>query len=136
MKTGAPNTSNKCFRYGKEGHMSYNCPEKHNQQVPQGQNSNQKGRYQPSPNTRKVNHVFADTTQEAHEVMLGTFSINSISATILFYSGASHSFISQEFVRLHGMTLCVMKEPILVASPGGGMQANLWCPSASLSLRG
>jgi hypothetical protein len=29
-----------------------------------------------------------------------------------------------------------MKEPILVASPGGGMKANLWCPSASLSLRG
>jgi hypothetical protein len=34
------------------------------------------------------------------------------------------------------MTLCVMKEPILVTSPGGGMQATLWCPSTSLSLRG
>jgi hypothetical protein len=31
------------------------------------------------------------------------------------------------------MTLCVMKEPILVTSLGEGMQATLWCPSASLS---
>jgi hypothetical protein len=31
------------------------------------------------------------------------------------------------------MTLCAMKEPILVTSLGGGMQATLWCPSASLS---
>jgi hypothetical protein len=75
--------------------------------------------------------VSAEMAQEVPEVMLGTFSVNSIPATILFYSLASHSFISQTF-----MTLCVMKEPILVTSSGGGMQATLWCPSASLSLRG
>jgi hypothetical protein len=80
--------------------------------------------------------VSAETTHEVPKVMLGTFSIISIPATILFYSRASHSFISQAFVRLHGMTLCVMKEPVLVASSGGGMQATLWCPLASLSLRG
>jgi hypothetical protein len=80
--------------------------------------------------------VSTKTTQEAPEVMLSTFSVNSIPTTILFYYGASHSFISQAFVRLHGMTLCVMKEPILVSSLGGGMQATLWCPSASISLMG
>ena len=116
--------------------MSYNCPERQNQQAPQGQNSNQKGTPQKPPLYGKVNHVSAETALEAPEVMLGTFSINFIPATILFYSEASHSFISQAFVRLHGMTLCVMKQPILVASPWGSMQANLWCPSASLSLRG
>ena len=67
--------------------MFYNCPEKQNQQVTQGQNSNQKGRYQLPSNTGKVNHVSVDTAQEAPEVMLGTFSVNSISATVIFDSG-------------------------------------------------
>jgi hypothetical protein len=48
----------------------------------------------------KVNHVNAETAQEAPEVMLGTFSVNSISATILFYSGASHSFILKHLLEI------------------------------------
>ena len=116
--------------------MFYNCPKKQNRQVPQGQNSNQKGRYQPPSNTRKVSHVSAHTAQETPEVMLGTFSVNSISAAVLFDSGASHSFISQAFVRMHSIPLCAMKKPILVNSPGGSMPASYWSPSASISLRG
>jgi len=79
--------------------------------------------------------VSAETAQEAPEVMLGTFSVNSISTTVLFDSGASHSFISQAFVRMHNIPLCAMKKTILVNSPGGSMLASYWCPSASLSLR-
>ena len=45
-----------------------------------------------------------------------TFSVNSILATVLFDSGASHSFISQAFVRMHNIPLCAMKDPILVNS--------------------
>jgi len=112
--------------------MSYNCLEKPNQQTPQRQNSYQK----PSPNTRRVNHLSIDTAQEAPEVMLGTFNINSIPATVLFDSGASHSFISQTFVRVHSIPLVAMKNPMLVNSPGGTMPASYCCPSANLSLRG
>jgi hypothetical protein len=54
--------------------------------------------------------------------MLGTFSINSISATVLFDSGASHSFISQAFVRMHSIPLCAMKDPMLVNSLGVACQ--------------
>ena len=111
-------------------------PKKQNQQVPQGQNSNHKGRYLPPPNTRKVNHVSVDTAQEAPKVMLGMFSVNYISATILFYFGASHSFISQAFVRMHSIPLCAIKNPILVNSLGGSMPTSYCYPSASISLRG
>ena len=76
----------------------------------------------------------SDAAQETPEVMLGMFSINSISATILFDSGASHSFISQAFVRMHSIPLCAMKNPILVNSPGGSMPASYWSPSTSVSL--
>ena len=77
-----------------------------------------------------------DTAQEASEVMLGTFSVNSTLATVLFDSGASHSFISQAFVRVHSIPLRAMKNPILVNSPGGTIPASYCCPSASITLRG
>ena len=70
------------------------------------------------------------------KVMLGTFNVNSTPTTFLFYSGASHSFISQAFVRNHSIPLCAMKDPILVNSPGGSMQASYRCLPTSLSLRG
>ena len=70
------------------------------------------------------------------EVIIGTFNVKSTPATILFYFGASHSFISQTFARNHSIPLCAMKDPILVSSPGGSMQASYRCLPTSLSLRG
>ena len=70
------------------------------------------------------------------EVMLGTFDVNSTPATVLFDSRASHSFISQAFVRNHSIPLCAMHNPLLVNSPGGSMQASYRCLPTSLSLRG
>ena len=77
-----------------------------------------------------------ETALAKPEVMLGTFDVNSTPATVLFYSGASHSFISQAFVRNHSIPLCAMKNPILVNSPGGSMPAFYHCLPTSLSLRG
>jgi hypothetical protein len=54
--------------------------------------------------------------------MLGTFSVNSISAIVLFDFDASHSFISQAFVRMHIIPLCAMKDPMLVNSLGVACQ--------------
>ena len=77
-----------------------------------------------------------ETTLVEPEVMLGTFDVNSTPATVLFYFGASHSFISQAFVRTHSIPFCDMKDPILLNSLGGSMQASYRCLSTSLSLRG
>jgi hypothetical protein len=131
MKTSAPNTPTKCFCCGKEGHLSYNYPKKVNQQTPQKQNSNQK-----LPYYRKVTHVSEETAIAEPEVMLGTFDVHSIPATILFDSGASHSFISQLFVKTHSIPLCAMRNPILVNSSRGSMQASYQCLPISLILRG
>jgi hypothetical protein len=68
--------------------------------------------------------------------MLGTFDVHSTPATVFFYSGASHSFISQSFVRIHRIHLCAMKNHILVNSPGGSMLASYRCLPISLILRG
>jgi len=79
--------------------------------------------------------VAAETVQEGPEIMMGTFSINSIPATVLFDSGASHTFISQAFVRVHSIPLVTMKTHMLVNSPGGTIPVSYCCPSTSLSLR-
>jgi hypothetical protein len=60
MKNSAPNTPTRCYVCGKEGHMSYHCPEKQNQQTPQSQKSNQR-----QSGTGRVNHVSSDTAHEA-----------------------------------------------------------------------
>jgi hypothetical protein len=40
----------------------------------------------------KVNHVTAEQAQDAPDFVLDTFPVNSVSATVSFDSGASHSF--------------------------------------------
>jgi len=137
MKTSAPNTPNICYCCGEVGHYTNHCPRKQNQLTPQGQHNNQKGTPQkPAPNTGNMNHVSTETGLAEPEVMLGMFDVNSTPATVLFYSRASHSFISQAFVRTHSIPLCAMKDPILVNSLGGSMQASYRCLPTSLSLRG
>jgi hypothetical protein len=80
--------------------------------------------------------VSQETAAEEPEVMLGTFDVHSSPTTVLFYSGASHSFISQAFVRTHRIHLCAMKNSILVNSLGGSMLASYRCLPISLILRG
>jgi hypothetical protein len=52
-----------------------------------------------------VNHVTAEEAQDAPGVVLGTFSVNSVPATVLFDSGASHSFITEQFVAKHDILM-------------------------------
>jgi hypothetical protein len=105
-------------------------------EFPNQPNSFRNGNQRVASNGPKVNHVNANTAQEASEFMLGTFSVNSIPATILFDSGASHSFISQAFVRNHSIPLVAMKRTMIVNSPGETLPASYCCPSANIALRG
>ena len=84
----------------------------------------------------KVNHVTTETAQEAPDVMISMLPVNSNLAIVLFDSGASHSFIAYTFIKKHGISICVMKKPMLVNSPGGEMKANWICLAASLIIRG
>jgi hypothetical protein len=56
--------------------------------------------------------VSTEIAQTEPEVMLGTFNVHSTPATILFYSGASHTFISNIFVKMHSVPMLAMKEPL------------------------
>jgi hypothetical protein len=57
--------------------------------------------------------------QEGAPVMTGIFSILNYPAVILFYSGASHSFISAKFSAKCPLTFHHTNGAIMIATPGG-----------------
>jgi hypothetical protein len=66
--------------------------------------------------------------------VLGTFPINSVPATILFDSGATDSFITDQFVEKHNMPVSPMKKPLLVSSLGSDMKSSHLCPHVNLKI--
>jgi hypothetical protein len=86
------------------------------QQMRSGNQTPQSNKGQQSQGRGRVNHVSAETAQENPHVMLGMFFVNSIPASVLFDSGASHSFISTQFVAKHSIPMCPMKQTMLVKS--------------------
>jgi hypothetical protein len=77
-----------------------------------------------------------DEAQQAQDVVLGMFLASSHPGTILFDSGASHSFITSSFVAKHSLQIATKKHTMLVSSPGGEMRTKLICPAISISIRG
>jgi hypothetical protein len=84
----------------------------------------------------RINHMTIDEAQQAQYVVLGMFLATSHPATILFDSGASHSFISSCFVVKHNLPIATMKYMMLVSSPGGEMRTRQICPAVSITIRG
>jgi hypothetical protein len=64
------------------------------------------------------------------------FLASSHPATVLFDSGASHSFISLSFVVKHQLPITIMKQTMLVSSPGGEMRTKHICPAISITISG
>jgi hypothetical protein len=77
-----------------------------------------------------------DEAQQAQDVVLGMFLASSHPATVLFDSGASHSFIASSFVAKHNLPVANMKHTMLVSSPGGEMSTKLISPAIRISKRG
>jgi hypothetical protein len=96
------------------GHLARQCPNKPSspgaggQSRPQGHQNYTYG---------KVNHVTTEEAQQDQDVVLGMFLASSHPATVLFDSGASHSFISSSFVAKHHLPIIIMKHTMLVSSP-------------------
>ena len=119
----APFTTTACAtNAGKKGHYAKSCP------VPQApRQAGQQGRPAQSraPRQGKVNHVTAESAVESPNVVIGTSMVNSYPATVLFDTGATHSFIAQSFVEHHGIRANTLKKCMLVSSPGGLLGVHL-----------
>src|SRR6266508_5585993 len=84
----------------------------------------------------KVHHMTAEEAQNEPDVILGTFPVESSYATFLFDFGATHSFISASFVAQNNLHMILMKDPMIVSTPGGKMKTQKLCPKVSINIRG
>jgi hypothetical protein len=115
------------------GHFSWQCPTRSiapgagNQAKPQGQHNLMYGR---------VNHMTDDEAQQAQDIVPGMFLTSLHPATILFDSGASHSFISSSFIVQHSLTIATLKHTMLVSSPRDEIRTKHICPAVSITVRG
>jgi hypothetical protein len=83
-----------------------------------------------------VNDVTAESAAEAPNVVIGTFTVNTHPATVLFDTGATHSYITWSFVEHHGIYTSTLKRGMLVSSPGGQLRSHIFCPRVSVVIRG
>ena len=99
-------------------------------------NSQQMRQPQQSFGRARVNHINAQEAQGAQGVVLGEYLVSSALATVLFDSGASHSFISSSFVEKHNIPTVLLKTPLLTRTPGGDIICRLGCLRVRINLSG
>jgi hypothetical protein len=83
----------------------------------------------------KVNHVAVEQAQEALDLIIGTFFINDTSSVVLFYSRATHSFISAAHLEKHNLPIALLRCQTIVSSLGGDMPARQLYPKVNLKIR-
>src|SRR6266540_2863602 len=84
----------------------------------------------------RVNLMTAEEAQHKPNMILGMFPVETNLAIVLFDSGATHSFISASFITRHNLRVTMMKDLLVISSPGGEMKTRRVCPKVNLNIRG
>jgi hypothetical protein len=123
-----------CYKCGKTRHYANVCPQRI--ATTPVQNKQQTPGSGKGFSIARVNQVSADATAEGAEIALGMFYINAIPATILFDSGATHSFMSARYANTNELPLKNMKTPMIVITPKGPVEATYMTHRLTLTIMG
>jgi hypothetical protein len=80
--------------------------------------------------------VAIEDAQAAPDIIICMILVNDNNAIMLFDSGASHSFIAANFVQKYNLPLSMLKNEMIVSSPGGDMHARHVWPMVRILIRG
>jgi hypothetical protein len=72
----------------------------------------------------RVNQINVEATEDGPNIVIGMFFINFVPATILFDSGASHSFISARYVHANSLHYLALRRPMIVITRNGAYEAT------------
>jgi hypothetical protein len=83
-----------------------------------------------------VNQLEAEAIQDAPDVAVGIFPVESHPAKVLFDTGVTYSFVSTSWVEAHNIPVEPMIPPLRVNSVGGKVQSDKMCLDLSIEIRG
>jgi hypothetical protein len=78
----------------------------------------------------------AEAIQDAQDVAVGMFPVESYPSKVLFDTGATHSFVSTSWAEAHNIPIEPMIPPLRVNLVGGKVQSNRICPNLRIEIRG
>ena len=81
-----------------------------------------------------MNHVNVEEVEEQPDAVIGKFLVKSFTATVLFDTAASHSYISRGFVDKYKLPTKVLRTPMLVSSLGAEHMASQGCFQVPLAI--
>jgi hypothetical protein len=86
--------------------------------------------------TGRVNYTTLKDVPKAEQVLAGMFSLNGHPIIVLFYSGATHNFISKACTKSCRLTITHLSTPYMISTPGGKTVTQYLAKNTPLNLRG
>jgi hypothetical protein len=99
--------------------------------LPSTGHSNAHGNNQPRNNNARpygrpqANNIELNEAQDQPATVMGTLLVNFVPASVLFDSGASLSFMSEDFAFTHGVNCETMNITLVVQTPASQCQTSM-----------
>jgi hypothetical protein len=86
--------------------------------------------------TGRVNYITLEDVPEGEQVLASMFSLNGHPIVILFYSGATHNFISMACTKSCWLIITHLSTPYMISTPGGKTVTQYLAKNIPLNLGG